>query len=820
MTSAAVPAGRRRQLPALAPSREELTDGLMLLALTLIGVAGFRDAYGGHGYLAAGSAGVLLGIVLSHAGHRARLPLLAVTAAGLLAFLVSGGLVSQAGAAGGVPSLLVTQAVVNAAIHGWKELLTTARPVGTTARLLVLPYLLGLASGVAGHALARRTSRVMLPAVAPAAVTALSILFGAGHATAALLQGAGFAGLTLAWAALRQQRGSARLTTVGRQRPWQRLGSAAAVLAVAVAGAAVIGPRLPGAQAHQRVVLRTEPPFNVTAYPSPLAAFRDYTQDASETVGVYGKQLLATRGLAAGTRVRIAAMDTYDGLVWGVANAAADTASFAGFQRVGATLPSATLPSATLPGAAGRAVRTATITVDPAYQQPWLPDLAGTTGFAFTGPSGAAVSGSLRFNVATTTGIVPGGVPAGLRYRVSAAGLAAPTATQLANAAPYGSPDPAIVVPPVIQAFASAHAGAATSPVAKVRMLAAYLRDNGRYSDGGGNQSYITAGHSAGRLATFLQASQIVGDGEQYAAAMALLADAAGVPARVALDGTVEPDGSVYGRDVHADVELRLAQYGWVTLPADQFTGYRRPTLKLRVSTPPPAPAKVVPPPAANAAPVTANNQSSTVSRSGPAAPKHGGFRIPAIVLVLLRDVGLPLLVLALVAAGLTGAKALRRRRRRCRGLPAARVAGAWRELLDHGRDLGVAPVAHATRREQAEHAEQHGLAHAVDVAVAADAAVFGQADPDEASVARIWALAEKSRHGATAPLARWRRAWVAVNPASLWASRAAVARLRTMARLRTVAGLRAAMARPRPAAGPAAIHSRRPRVPAGGIRR
>src|SRR6185437_14492816 len=122
-------------------------------------------------------------------------------------------------------------------------------------------------------------------------------------------------------------------------------------------------------------------------------------------------------------------------------------------------------------------------------------------------------------------------------------------------------------------------------------------------------------------------------------------------------------------------------------------------------------PAKVVPPPAANAAPVTANNQSSTVSRSGPAAPKRGGFRIPAIVLVLLRDVGLPLLVLALIAAGLTGAKALRRRRRR---LPAARVAGAWRELLDLGRDLGVAPVVHATRREQAAHAEQHGLAHAV----------------------------------------------------------------------------------------------------------
>jgi Transglutaminase-like superfamily len=802
MTAAAVPggpAGARRRVRSFGLSRDETADGLMLLALTIIGITGFRDAYGGYGYLAAGAAGALLGVTLSHLGHRARLPLLAVAAVGMLAFLALGGLVSQPGRAGAVPTPVTMQAVVDAAIHGWKELLTTARPVGTTARLLVLPYLLGVASGVAGHALARRTARVLLPAVPPAAVAALSILFGAGHATAALLQGAGFAGLALAWAALRQQRGSAQSTIVGRQRPWQRLGAAAAVLAVAVAGASFIGPRLPGAHAHQRVVLRTVPPFDVTAYPSPLAAFRDYTQDASASVSLYGKQLLSTSGLAAGTRIRIAAMDTYDGLVWGVANAAADASSFSGFQRVGATLPGTAGTSGTAgAGAGGGPVSTATITVDGAYQQPWLPDLAGTTGFAFTGPDAAATASALRFNVATTTGIIPGDVPAGLRYRVSAASAVPPTGTQLAGAAPYGSPDPSIVIPPAVQAFAEARASGADSPMAKVLALAAYLRDHGRYSDGGGSQSFVTAGHSAGRLTTFLQSSQIVGDGEQYAATMALLANAVGVPARVALDGTVEPGGGVYGRDVHADVELHLAQYGWVTLPASQFTGTQRPTLKLRTSTPPPAPAKVVPPQAANVAPVTVGNQSSTVSRSGQAQPKHGGFRIPAIVLVLLRDVGLPLLVLALIAAGLAGAKASRRRRRRSRGPPAARVAGAWRELLDLGRDLGMVPAVDATRREQAGQAERHGLAGAAAVAVAADAAVFGPADPDAADAARIWALAEQSRQHAVTALGRWRRAWVTVNPASLWASRAAAAL----------------------AVVPFMIRLRRPDALAGGIRR
>ncbi len=789
MTPAVVPAGREpagrrpagtgRRVPALTlwPSRDEAIDALMLLALTVIGLAGFRDAYGGYAYLVAGAAGAVLGVALSHAGHRARLPLLAVAAVGMLAFLLLGGLVSKPGTAGGIPSLPTLHAVVNTAIGGWEELLTTARPVGSAARLLVLPYLLGVASGVAGHALARRTSRVLLPAAAPATVAALSILFGADHATAAVLQGAGFAGLALAWAALRQQRGTDQRTTIGRHRPWQRAGTAVAVLAVAVAGAMVAGPRLPGAHAHQRVVLQAVPPFDVTAYPSPLAAFRDYTQDSPRSVRLYARQLLSTQGLAAGTRVRIAAMDSYDGLVWGVANAPAGASSFAGFQRVGAVLPGGGLaggglPGGGLPGAGGGPARTATITIDPAYQQPWLPDLAGTTGFAFTGAAGPAVESSLRFNVATTTGIVPGRVPVGLRYTVRAAGLVTLTAAQWPDATPYGSPDPALVIPPVIQAFAAAHAAGAGSPMARVLMLAAYLKDNGRYSDGGGAQAGIAAGHSSGRLTTFLQSAQIIGDDEQYAAAMALLANAVGVPARVSLDGTVQADGSVYGRDVHADVELHLAQYGWVTLTAGQFTGTRRPTLKPRIVTPPPEPARVVPPQAANAAPLTSGNQSSAVSHGTP-GPKHGGFRIPAIVLVILRDAGLPLLLLAAIAAALTGAKALRRRSRR-HGPPAARVTGAWRELLDLGRDLGIVPVGHATRREQAAHAERHGLASVTTIAAAADAAVFGPGDPDDAAADRIWALVEESRHGATADLARWRRAWVAVNPASLWAARAA----------------------------------------------
>jgi hypothetical protein len=759
----------RRSARGAVPGRDEALDALALIVLTMIGIVGFRPAYGGHGYLAAGAAGVLLGLLLSHAGQRTRMPLLAVVAASILAFLLFGGVISQTGTV----SLPVLRSVAGTAVSGWQQLLTTARPVGRTAGLLVLPYLLGLFSGVAGYALARRTALAALPAAPPAVVVALSILFGAAQPAAAVLQGAGFAAVTLAWAAVRQQRGARSLGTIGRQRPWQRIGAAAAVLAVAAAGAAVIGPHLPGAHAHQRVVLYVQPPFDVTAYPSPLAGFRDYTKDVPASLSVYGKELLATSGLPAGSLVRIAAMDTYDGLAWGVANAAASTGtgpSFGGFQRVGAVLP----------GTVAGPARTAVITVQGAYDLPWLPDLAGTTGITFAGADAGDMQAALRFNLATTTGIIPAGVPAGLRYTVSAAAAGQPAVSRLATASPEGTPGASIQVPAAVQAFAQAHSLAATTPVGKVLALAAYLRDNGRYSNGGGAQSVITAGHDAGRLTSFLEGKQIIGDDEQYAATMALLANAVGVPARVSLDGTVQADGTVDGKDVQADVELDTAEYGWATLPASQFTGTKSPQLQQQKVTPPPQPVKVVPPRRGDSAPVAAANAGSAVSRTAATPQTVSGFALPAIVVTLLKYAGSPLAAIAVAGAALIAFKAARRRRRRSLGPPAARVAGGWRELVDLGRDLGIGPAGPGapapTRREFAARAETEGLPAAGAVAAAADAAVFGPADPDDAAAVRTWQLVAEARRAAMAGLPLRRRLWVAVNPASLLSSRRALA--------------------------------------------
>ena len=80
-----------------------------------------------------------------------------------------------------------------------------------------------------------------------------------------------------------------------------------------------------------------------------------------------------------------------------------------------------------------------------------------------------------------------------------------------------------------------------------------------------------------------------------------------------------------------------------------------------------------------------------------------------------------------------------------------------------------------ATRSEHAAHAEGNGLPAASSVAAAVDAVVFGPADPDAAAAAEVWALVATARRAAIVAAAWRRRAWVAVNPASLWAHRAAL---------------------------------------------
>ena len=68
-----------------------------------------------------------------------------------------------------------------------------------------------------------------------------------------------------------------------------------------------------------------------------------------------------------------------------------------------------------------------------------------------------------------------------------------------------------------------------------------------------------------------MKATQLAGNDEQYASALALAANRLGVPARVVLGAVPDADGAVKGKDVHAWVEVRRTDGEWQAILPSQF---------------------------------------------------------------------------------------------------------------------------------------------------------------------------------------------------------------------------------------------------------
>ena len=149
---------------------------------------------------------------------------------------------------------------------------------------------------------------------------------------------------------------------------------------------------------------------------------------------------------------------------------------------------------------------------------------------------------SFRYNLATSTAVVPTGLGPGDVYRFTAvrpAGDGQPRPTRprrlVTDAAVRRRPSwtPRHVRGPP----------APTEPMARVFAIAEHLKHEGKYSDGVAEAEKIYhPGHNVKRLGDeFANAPIMVGNDEQYAAIMALLANNVGVPARVVM-GAVVPE--------------------------------------------------------------------------------------------------------------------------------------------------------------------------------------------------------------------------------------------------------------------------------------
>ena len=731
-------------------------DGLALLLLLGTVVVGFGPVWGTTGYLRPAVGGALLGLLVAWLGAWRRWPLLPVAAATVAAYLLLGGALALPGTTvGGVlPTLGTVRELALGSVHGWKEFVTTVPPLHSFPDLAVVPFcVLYLVAVVAGTVAwrARLAAFALLPVAAGLVAT---ILLGTVEPALPVVQGlvAGVVGLL--WGALRvieARVGSHSVLTdssreASRRLRWYRLRTGATILGVGAVAAALVAPVL--LPAAPRTVVRDviTPPLDLHEFVSPLVGFRKFAKEQRED------ELLRVEGLPAGARLRLATLDTYDGVVY---DASSDQPGSGVYTRAGEEIATAdTTPS--------RVLEVEVL----GYAGVWVPDAGSLTGITWTGDRADQLADSTYYNVTTRTALATAGLRPGDGYRLRAQVAPPPTEEDLRSGEIVEDtplpPLPEDAVPGSVAAKAAQFMGEETDPVERLFALRDGLVASGIFSSGLEDQAPSRPGHSADRVDSLLADDEMVGDDEQFAVALALMAQQAGIPARVVMGFYADPetdtrkDGESYtvtGADVHAWVEVPFEGYGWAPIDAipDEDNKIQPEPKSEEVPKPPVLEDPEPPEEPADAVPGDVQDEDDE-EQDAEGFDWGLAARIAAAVLIPLAVLLAPvLLILAL--------KARRRLVRRTAGRPSDRVAGGWREVLDAATDLGAAVPQGATRREAAgvlvatlEAPETVPLAHR------ADATVFGAAEPTAQEVEAYWVEVEALLGGLHARVPRRQR--------------------------------------------------------------
>ena len=235
------------------------------------------------------------------------------------------------------------------------------------------------------------------------------------------------------------------------------------------------------------------------------------------------------------------------------------------------------------------------------------------------------------------------------------------------------------------------------------------MKGDGAYTDGGAKnsvESYYLAGHSRGRLARFVGATQLAGNDEQYAATLALVANSFDIPTRVVMGAELPEGGVVKGKDVHAWVEVQDNTGTWIPLLQNTFLPDRnqKPN-QLQSKTDEQKIGALVPPPAGTNPPSVLqgpDQAQNAVNLKKPPKKLFDPSAWPTWLRWLVFYVIFPLLVLVGIYWLIRGAKAWQRRRHATRGTATVRVAWAWDDLMNSARSYGHTLPKRATRLEQA----------------------------------------------------------------------------------------------------------------------
>jgi transglutaminase-like putative cysteine protease len=760
---------------AVRSKRKRPSDGPLIITVLLswlaIGIASASlwPIYGTGQYVVLVVVAVLLGTVIAAVGAWFRWPSWAMVISGFLAFLGSGVplAVPDKTVDGVLPSLNGLIDLLTGVALGWKQLLTITLPVGAYQALLVPALLLVLATTITGVSVALRARWGELGVIPPVILFVVGIVFGSDRSSSPVWLALALLGvtlITLVWRRWRRRREAIRAlassTPDAEGKPLVTAdgglvvrGILAGILILAVAGSAalVVTSALP--PTGERNVLRTAvvQPFDPRDYASPLSGFRGYLRDAKT-----GQVQFQISGLPSGARIRVATLNSYDGVVYAVGSSAADSASGT-FVRIPTAVDQSRVSGAQLK---------LTVTLE-GYSGVWLPTVGDFESVTFTGSNAAQLDDNFYYNNTSGTAAVLGGITSGNSYSVDAVLPTEPDAAQLANVSPGSASVPRVgVLPDDLAQHLDGYVSGKTSPGARLVAMLNGLKQEGYISHGiDPAQPASRSGHAADRISELFTDPRMIGDAEQYSVAAALMARQLGFPARVVFG--FAPHGSaspldVTGADVSAWIEVDTAEYGWVTIdpnPAARAIPDEQPQDPTKIARP----QTIVPPPSDK----TATKETQTTPDTSQNEP-NALDPVLVVILQVLQVSGIVVLVLLILAAPfllIIAAKLRRRRIRRRSSSALQRIRGGWDEFEDAVVDHGLQPPPSATRSEVAGVV---GTLPSRVLAAVTDRAVFAPDEVDPTDAERVWDAVAELRASLDAPLTRWRRLRALVSLRSL----------------------------------------------------
>lgn len=669
----------------------------------------------------------------------------------------------------------------NQLLASYKYLISATPPVGADAVSLPAVWTMALWCALtASNAALTRTAAFGALAAIPILITfALSALLGTADGWHADVLGTAAIAVLLPWVASR----------CGWRRPRRWLAS---LLVLALALGAAWGSCL--LIPHQRFVLRDhyEPPLIMRDTTSPLANLRMFVKEhRSDT-------MLTAYDLPAATPVRMAVMTCFDGNVWNVAGCA-DERETATYRVMGSSTaePNTNKPNTDKPNTAESAMTAYDAEARTTSGRGGTSTVTFTIGKGLSGHSWLPIAGTpnsitmqnrwdrrkLFYSAETNAAIYPTGMEEGMAYTVSTMLQAIPEDADIAAATSAGaaasSPGN---VPREIGALATSIAGGQTTGGAMALALAKWLHSEGWFSHGLQGEHASLAGHGSHRMLSMLQGSGMVGDGEQYASLMALMARELGLPSRVVL-GVIPKDGNgalsqtrvkqvgghavtcFTGNDIEAWVEIRLEGLGWVPFfPTPKETKTPDESQNLTPSSVESplvrsSPSLDDPLREEHDSPEQAEQGAKDDSTLQKPRPWHAFLRIARVLALCLS----PIWLVGAAAGSAFLYNMFRVRRARRISVPRLCIAAGWQMLLEYLRHTGLADVPpNRTRRMQAAAIGRQcpALAGMVrKLADAADAVAFADTPVTAADAVAYWREADQVRSktmASLAPVHRW----------------------------------------------------------------